>query len=102
MTAETTRVFDFTLPKRNSLRVENWFNPSSVITYYGKGDLTPGEFEKYARFLQRYRHPCFPFSWQFAPGKILIIEEPDGSLTFDFTPLNAYLEISYCVHCLWR
>lgn len=93
------RVYDFTLPKLNSLRVEDWYNPQNVIYYYRQKDLPLEQFEKHAEMLSRYRYPCFPFSWQFAPKKVLVIEEPDGSLSFDFTELNKYLAISRKYGC---
>ena len=95
----TLRVFEFTLPEKSTLRVENWYSPTSVIYYYRMQDLPLEQFERHAAMLERYRHPCFPYSWQFMPKKILIIEEPDGRLTFDFTELNKYLEISHRRGC---
>ncbi|MBN1864756.1 MAG: DUF4091 domain-containing protein [Victivallales bacterium] len=92
-------VRDFTIPEKSSLRVENWYNPLNTMYYYRQNDVPLEQFEKHARFLSRYRHPCFPFDWTFSPRKILIIEEPDGSLSFDFTELNKYLEISYRYGC---
>lgn len=66
----SVRVYDFTLPEKSSLRVENWYNPQNVIYYYQQKDLPLEQFEKHAEFLARYRHPCFPFSWRFAPKKV--------------------------------
>ena len=90
------RIWDFELPKQNSLKIDYWFwsGPGSIELYY-KTKFTLEDFKRYARFMGSYRLPLAPHTSHLWGADLLKIhKEKDGTYTIDFSDYDPYLKIA--------
>lgn len=96
------RVINFTLPERRTMFWDSWWDLDTVARHYGEyADLE--HFEAHMQTLAKYRAVPGLYGWAAMAGKWLEVwREEDGSLTFDFSKLDPWIEITQRYGNLWN
>ncbi|NLO73875.1 MAG: DUF4091 domain-containing protein [candidate division WS1 bacterium] len=96
------KVINFTLPERRTMFWDSWYDMDTVARHYGEyADLE--HYEKNMELLSKYRAVPGLYGWAAMAGKWLEVwREEDGSLTFDFSQLDQWLEIQQRYGNLWN
>ncbi len=100
-------VFGFDIPKKISLKQNHWFGWNGsrnwAAFYRYKVKYTPELFEKHINTMSRYRVQPFFFNGEVLYRQIPIWLEKDGTLSFDFSTFDKYIEIGkkYNANAFW-
>jgi len=90
--------FGFDLPPKRSVAADAWYwidGGREMRPYYGvkRLDLTPELYEKHLQMLSRYRMAGYPISSALMWHLIRVVQEADGSLSFDFSGCDWIFEL---------
>ncbi len=90
--------FGFDIPERRSVSTDPWYwldGGRFWRKYYQVDEMpfTPELYEKHLKTLAKYRYACYPLSSDVIWRQLKMYRNPDGSVRFDFSPLDFIWEL---------
>jgi hypothetical protein len=97
-------VFNFTLPEKRTMFWDSWYCHDKAARHYGRDYAI--NFDIYRdnmELLSKYRTVPGIYGWAYTGSHwFQVWQEADGSLTFDFSEINRWIELSQKYGNLWN